>query len=257
MPQRIQLMSLVRQGWVTSPSELKTYKTVSAARTNTTCPAGYVWVGANLLGGSDGACLGWLVVAYWLVFIALAVAALHRSFHPQEEQAFHVPQPQLHSKAASAEFSPDTLPKAAVVTLATGLPSNCTDTAAAPNKDSSEPVQATAVRTVCSDEPVSPVGCNSQMQQLLLMGFDREAIEHALLVSDGDMSVAAAALVNVTEETEVWETEWDLLLHELQEMGFGDTDANKHVIRATAGNLKSAVQALVHEERQRANTMLE
>jgi len=244
-------------GWITSPSELKTHKTVSPARTDTTCPAGYAWVGANILGGSDGACLGWLVVAYWLVFMALAVAAMHRSFHPREDQALHVPQPRLHSNAASGELLPDALPKAAVVTLATGLPSNSTDTAAGPNKDSSEPMQATAVRTVCSEEPVSPVGCNSEMQQLLSMGFDREAIEHALLVADGDMSVAAAALVNVTEQTEAWETEWDLLLHELQEMGFGDEDANKHVIRATAGNLKNAVQALVHEERQQANAMLE
>jgi hypothetical protein len=222
-----------------------------------------------------------LTILFWIMFVILTIAALRRSLSKTALQQHTSEVTQREADAITgAKGRPDPdldqpgledsvgLPEAAVVKPTTGIPTNSTtvnsDTAGAPSKEESEPIQAAVVQTICTEEqqPASPVGCSSQIQQLLLMGLGpQDAIESALLAAEGDISVAASSLVAATDQQvaacESWEAEWDLLLLELQEMGFEDVDANKQVIRATSGNLKNAVQALVHEERERANAMVE
>merc|ERR1712166_444057 len=148
------------------------------------------------------------------------------------------------------------MPQAAVIanTVATGTADS------SPDKDKTESLQPTVSNT--EDEQRSllrTIRSGSSVQRLQLMGFGPvDAIENALIAADGDLSLAAVALVeNVKAEPKtVWDDQWGSILVELQEMGFEDRATNKRVVSATNGNLKSAVQKLVQEEREKANVTL-
>lgn len=46
-----------------------------------------------------------------------------------------------------------------------------------------------------------------------------------------------------------WEGEWDMLLTELEEMGFEDHETNRELIAANSGNVKETVKELIRLER--------
>merc|ERR1711865_414639 len=108
-----------------------------------------------------------------------------------------------------------------------------------------------------------PVEWQSSIQALQDMGFSSSLATDSIVKAEGNLDVAleaalnyvppappAAALVTIRSES-VWEEAWDLVLLELEEMGFCDVESNKHFVESNNGDLKATVTALVADERSK------
>jgi hypothetical protein len=240
---------------------------------------------------------------YMLMAVLLILFALtYKMIQVPSTSDSNAPQPAARDHVNSLDVvNAVPMPQAAVIanTVATGTADS------SPDKDTTESLQPAVSNT--EDEQRSllrTIRSGSSVQQLQLMGFGPvDAIENALIAADGDLSLAAVALVEgvkkqttighsqrvdqagvagddlssvqaavdrkeaarnrlaeraakAREEAEpktVWDEQWGSILVELQEMGFEDRATNKRVVSGTNGNLKSAVQKLVQEEREKAN----
>ena len=177
---------------------------------------------------------------------------------PSESNATQSPQTAAPDRVNSLDVvNAVPMPQVAVIAntlAATGTADSSLD------KDIKSPHSPTVAST--EDEAGSQlriIRSGSSVQRLQLMGFGPvDVIENALIAADGDLSLAAVALVEEVkaEPKIVWDEQWDSILVELQEMGFEDRAANKRIVSATNGNLKTAVQKLVQEEREKANATL-
>lgn len=111
------------------------------------------------------------------------------------------------------------------------------------------------------------------------MGFPADQSEATLLAAEGNVEQAIALLLSnppepaqepeqpvedveapVEQPTEepveepespaaAWEGEWDMLLTELEEMGFEDHETNRELIATNSGNMKETVKELIRLER--------
>jgi hypothetical protein len=108
-----------------------------------------------------------------------------------------------------------------------------------------------------------PVEWQSSIQALKDMGFSSSVATDSIVKAGGNLDAAleaafnfvppappAAALVAIRSEP-VWEEAWDLVLLELEEMGFCDVESNKHFVESNNGDLKATVTALVADERSK------
>merc|ERR1712232_1066515 len=122
---------------------------------------------------------------------------------------------------------------------------------------------AAEARAVTSTMSAVPVEWQSSVQALREMGFSSAVASDSVCNAEGDLDAAleaalsyvppappAAALITIKSEP-VWEEEWDLVLAELEEMGFDDVESNKHFVMANDGDLKATVTALVADERSK------
>jgi len=108
-----------------------------------------------------------------------------------------------------------------------------------------------------------PVEWQSLIQALKDMGFSSSVATDSIVKAEGNLDVAlevalnyvppappAAALVTIRSES-VWEEAWDLVLLELEEMGFCDVESNKHFVESNNGDLKATVTTLIANERSK------
>lgn len=112
------------------------------------------------------------------------------------------------------------------------------------------------------------------VSQLVDMGFDEPTAATALDATNGNVEQAIMLLLsdppaapappaaeetdgNLTEDSTeyppAWNTDWDSLLEELEEMGFSDPEANRAVLSDASGDVKDAVKELVSRERTTRN----
>jgi hypothetical protein len=197
-----------------------------------------------------------ILLGVLLILFALTYKMMQVPSESNATQSPHTPAPNRVNSLDVVNAVP--MPQAAVIAntlAATGTADSSLDKDIklphSPTVASTEDKAGSLLRTIRS---------GSSVQGLQLMGFGPvDVIENALIAADGDLSLAAVALVVEgvkTEPTIVWDEQWDTILVELQEMGFEDRTANKRVVSATNGNLKNAVQKLVQEEREKANATL-
>ena len=141
------------------------------------------------------------------------------------------------------------------------------------------PRESPVRRSTGSEQAGSASSQPQDLSELLVsMGFEPAKARHASAEAQGDMDRALAVLVDAcgdedgaaeaprapaaveaaattsaragTMHDSQWNGEWDMLVAELMEMGFGDADACRASLAEHEGDLKGAVKALVVRERQ-------
>jgi len=112
-------------------------------------------------------------------------------------------------------------------------------------------VAAAAAAAAAADPLVDPL-----VEQLVCMGFETSQARSALSAAQGNMEEAVNMLLSNPEAfaaemqvEPVWNSEWDEMLIELEEMGFEDTAVNRQVLIDADGDVKDAVKELVNRER--------
>jgi len=130
--------------------------------------------------------------------------------------------------------------------------------------------QAAAAMVQAAAEPVADDPFMLPLvEQLCAMGFPRSVAASTLAASSGDLAQAVEKLLaspqetfeevqtfeevpepdTLSEDSTEWNQDWDELLAELDEMGFGDSDANREILSLVSGDVKDAVKELVNRER--------
>lgn len=96
------------------------------------------------------------------------------------------------------------------------------------------------------DEPTAATALDAtagNVEQAIMLLLSDPPAAPAVAETDGTISEDS------TEYPPVWNTEWDSLLEELEEMGFSDSEANRVVLSDANGDVKDAVKELVSRER--------